>query len=321
MIASPILVADIGGTHARFGVAEVRRAARALLSERLDLDIQQFPEFVEAMSHYIHRLGSASVPRAAVIAAAGPVIDGRVSLTNSMWSIRESDLRELGFAQAMLINDFAALAYSIETLEPDDVRSIGPELKGADKSPISILGAGTGFGVACLVRQGTQAIPLITEGGHIGFAPRDDEQIRILQKLRLQFGHVSVERILSGSGLESLHRIHLDLAGCRANALSAAELTAQAMQGEPQCQKTVNLFCSVYGAVAGDIALAHGARGGVIVAGGIAQTIESLLLRSTFREHFEDKGRLSHYVKSIPTKLLIDRDAALRGAARAVVQT
>lgn len=321
MSAGPILVADVGGTHARFGIAEFRAGTRPPLSNRLDLDARQFSGFAQALKHYSAQIGSESLPRAAAIAAAGPIIDHHVNLTNRHWSISEAGLRKLGFTQVTLINDFAALAYSIETLEPDDVRSIGPEMHGAEGSPISILGAGTGFGVACLVRHGAQAIPLVTEGGHIAFAPNDDEQVRILQKLRVRFERVSVERILSGVGLESLYRIQEEFAGCEGAVLSAAELTGRAAQGEPHCLKTVSLFCSIYGAVAGDIALAHGARGGVVVAGGIARKIEPLLLASTFREHFESKGRLSHYVKSIPTKLLIDSDAALRGAARAAVQT
>jgi glucokinase len=314
MNAGAILVADIGGTHARFGIAELSAGTRPLLSNRLDLDVQHFPDFAQALNHYARQVGWVTPPRAAAIAAAGPVIAGRVKLTNRDWSISEADLRQLGFAEVTLINDFAALAYSIQTLEPDDARSIGPVLRGAEASPVSVIGAGTGFGVACLVRHGTQAIPLITEGGHIAFAPTDDQQIRILQALKLEFKRVSVERILSGAGLESLFRIQQQIEGHEAEMLSAAQLTARAMEGEPQCRKTLSLFCSIYGSVAGDIALVHGARGGVIIAGGIAQKIEPFLLSSAFREQFENKGRLSHYVKSIPTKLLIDPDAALRGA-------
>jgi glucokinase len=319
MNVSPLLVADIGGTHTRFGIAELQAGMRPLLSKRHDLDTQQFPCFAQALKSYLAQIGRASLPRTAAIAAAGPVIDGRVKLTNGQWSISASELREFGFEKLTLINDFAALAYSIPTLGPGDVRSIGPERHGVEGAPISIVGAGTGLGVACMVRHGAQAIPLITEGGHIAFAPNDAEQIRILRKLRLRFGRVSVERILSGAGLESLYQIEQGFAGSEATVMSAAELTARAMQGEPACWKTVSLFCSIYGAVAGDIALAHGARGGVIVAGGIAQKIMPLLLASGFREHFDSKGRLSHYVKTIPTKLLIDPDAALRGVACAAV--
>lgn len=318
MSADPIFVADVGGTHTRFGIAQLRPDGRPSLSNRIDLDTQQFPGFAQAFEHYVRRVGWTTPPSSAAVAAAGPVMEGQVKLTNSQWSISESGLRELGFSQVRLINDFAALAYSIETLEPDDVRSIGPQMRGAEGSPISILGAGTGFGVACLVPHETQATPLITEGGHIAFAPNDDEQVRILQKLKLRFQRVSVERILSGAGLESLYRIQQELAGREGAVLSAAQLTAEAMRGDLHCRETVSLFCSIYGAVAGDIALAHGARGGVIVAGGIAQKIAPLLLASAFREHFDNKGRLSQYVKSIPTKLLTDADAALRGAARAV---
>lgn len=314
---SPILVADVGGTHIRFGIAVPTEGKRPLLTNRLDLDTHSFAGFAQALNYYADHAGWLTSPPRAAVAAAGPVIDGRVQLTNWQWSISEFELQELGFQQVTLMNDFAALAWSLETLQPEDVRSIGPELRGNEGAPISILGAGTGFGVACLVRDGSQTVPLITEAGHIGFAPTDELQIRMLQKLQLQFGHVSVERILSGAGLESLHRIQQELAGREAAALSAADLTAAAMKGDPQCRNTVSLFCAIYGAVAGDIALAHGARGGVIVAGGIAPKIEPLLLASAFREQFENKGRLSHYVKSIPTKLLTDADAALRGAARA----
>ncbi len=317
MSRDAILVADVGGTHTRFGIAECQESRQPLLRNRLDLETQQFPTFAQALNRYVGQIGSAAAPRAAAIAAAGPVISGRVNLTNREWSISESELRALGFAEVALINDFAALAYAIQTLEAQDVRSIGPELEGCEGAPLSVIGAGTGFGVSCLVRRGIEAIPLITEGGHVGFAPSDDEQIQILQSMQHQFGRVSVERILSGCGLESLYRIQQELAGHKAATLSAAEVTARALAGEPRCVKALGLFCSIYGSVAGDIALAHGARGGVIVAGGIAQKIQPFLLASAFREQFENKGRLSHYVKSIPTKLLIDPDAALRGAARA----
>jgi len=312
-----ILAADVGGTHARFGLVEPRGDARPQLSNRFDLESEQFPDFLTALHSYIEHSGLATLPRAAAIAAAGPVTRGRVNLTNRNWSISESELRELGFAEVILINDFAALAHSIETLGPQDLRNIGPDLEGAVNSPVSVMGAGTGFGVSCLVRHGKLATPLITEGGHIGFAPSDDEQVQILQALRRQFGRVSVERILSGTGLENLYRIQQKVAGRKVEMLCAAELTARAMAGESDCRTALTLFCSVYGSVAGDIALAHGARGGVIVAGGIAQKIQAFLIESPFRQQFENKGRLSAYVKAIPTRLLIDPDAALRGAARA----
>jgi len=321
MSQEPILVADIGGTHARFGIVEPWENARPHLTRRIDFDSQDYAGFAAALRRYVAQAELGTVPRAAAIAAAGPVTAGRVALTNRQWSISESELHGLGFVQVALINDFAALAYSVETLGPQDVRSIGPEVEGLADSPVSIIGAGTGFGVSCLVRQGTQSLPLITEGGHIAFAPIDDQQIRILEALQRQFGRVSVERILSGPGLENLYRVYQQSLGRTAASLSAAELTTRALAGEPECRAILHLFCSIYGSVAGDIALAHGARGGVIVGGGIAQRIAPFLLESAFRRQFENKGRLSAYVKAIPTKLLLDPDAALRGAARAGLAT
>jgi len=314
-----ILVADIGGTHARFGLIKLSDDARPRLNNRLDLEAQDFPSFQDALRSYIDRTGMAKLPCAAAIAAAGPVTRGRVTLTNRNWSIAESELRNSGFTDVIVINDFAALAHSIETLGPQDLHSIGPEVQGDVNSPVSIVGAGTGFGVSCLVRLGNQATPLMTEGGHIGFAPCDDQQMQILQALQRKFGRVSVERILSGKGLENLYRIQQEVAGRKVDMLCAAELTARALAGDSDCHSALTLFCSVYGSVAGDIALAHGARGGVIVAGGIAQKIHSFLIESPFRNQFENKGRLSSYVKAIPTRLLVDPDAALRGAARAGV--
>jgi len=312
-----ILAADVGGTHARFALIEVSGEARPRLSNRLDLEAKQFLGFKDALRSYLEQTGLTKLPRAAAIAAAGPVTRGHVNLTNRNWSIAASELRESGFADVIVINDFAALSHSIETLRPQDLHTIGPELQGDPNSPVSVVGAGTGFGVSCLVRHGNQPTPLITEGGHIGFAPGDELQVQILQTLQRQFGRVSVERILSGTGLENLYQIQQELVGRKLVILRAAELTERAIAGDRDCRNTLTLFCSIYGSVAGDIALAHGARGGVIIAGGIAQKIETFLTESPFRKQFENKGRLSPYVKAIPTRLLADPDAALRGAAQA----
>ncbi len=313
----PILVADVGGTHARFGLIEVGGGVRPRLYNRLDLETERFPGFRDALHSYIDHTGLAQLPRATAIAAAGPVSGGVVKLTNRNWSIAESELRASGFGDVIVINDFAALAYSIEALQPEDLHSIGPKLQGGLHAPVSIVGAGTGFGVSCLVGRGIQSTPLNTEGGHIGFAPADELQMRVLVNLQRQFGRVSVERILSGAGLESLYRIQQEDGARKGEVLRAADITERAIAGNADCHSALTLFCSIYGSVAGDIALAHGARGGVVVAGGIAQKIRTFLIESPFRSQFENKGRLAPYVKAIPTSLLVDPDAALRGAARA----
>lgn len=276
-----------------------------------------FPTFAQALSHYLSGLGRVPVPKVIALAVAGPVVAGTVSLTNRNWRISESELPPLGFEAAHLINDFAALAYAADRLGPSDMRSIGPDIAAAPEGTVTILGAGTGFGVSCLAHSHGQAIPLATEGGHIGFSPQGPEEIEILEALARRFGRVSVERILSGPGLENLTQALDEIARRAVRPLSAAQIVEHATQGDEGCRAALSRFCSILGAVAGDIALAHGARGGVLVAGGIAGKIEPYLMQGAFRERFEAKGRLSSFVKSIPTRLIVNPDAALLGAARA----
>lgn len=315
MSSNSILAGDIGGTHARFAIIERDRPAPRV-RDRVDLP-DRFPTFAQALRHYLDGIDRHRVPDVIVLAVAGPVADGRVSLTNRKWQITEEELRSSGFRAARLINDFAALAYAADRLGPGDLRCIGPDIAGDSAAPISILGAGTGFGVACLAHFRGHPVPLATEGGHIGFAPQGAEEIAILQALARRFGRVSVERILSGPGLEALSQALDENAGRVVRPLPAAQIVEQASGGDADCRAALSRFCSIFGAVAGDLALAHGARGGVLIAGGIAAKIEPYLLQGSFRERFEAKGRLSSFVRSIPTKLIVNSDAALLGAARA----
>jgi glucokinase len=229
-------------------------------------------------------------------------------------------LRAAGFSRVLLINDFAALAFSVTTLPESGFHSIGPKLDGLPDQPITMLGAGTGFGVSCLARYRGRAVPVATEGGHMSFAPRGDDQIAVLKALAKRFGHVSIERVLSGPGLENIYAALEEIGGRNSSALSAEEISERAEQGDAGCCAAQDMFCSIYGAVAGDFALAHGARGGVYIAGGIAAKIEPYLQKSDFRAAFEDKGRLSSYVKAIPTKLILEPNAALIGAAFASLE-
>lgn len=313
MSSKSILVGDIGGTHARFAILERNNCASRL---RAWSDIpDDFPTFAHALRHYLNGLGRQPIPSVIALAVAGPVVNGKVSLTNRNWQISESELQPLGFQSAHLINDFAALAYAADRLGPSDVRCIGPDIPAAREGAITILGAGTGFGVSCLAHFRGHAVPLATEGGHIGFAPQGREEIEILEALARRFGRVSVERILSGPGLENLARALDEVAGRAVRPLSAAQIVEHASQGDGDCRAALSRFCSIFGAVAGDVALAHGARGGVLIAGGIAGKIEAYLMQGAFRERFEAKGRLSSFAKSIPTRLIVNSDAALLGAA------
>lgn len=314
-----ILAGDIGGTHARFAILE-RYDSTVRLHDRLDLS-EEFGSFAQALRHYLDHIDRRLVPDVISLAVAGPVAAGEVSLTNRNWHMSERELRSLGFRSAHLVNDFAALAYAADRLGPSDLRSIGPDIPGASQGVVTILGAGTGFGVSCLAHCRGRAVPLATEGGHIGFAPQGPEEIAILEALARRFGRVSVERILSGPGLESLARALDEIAGRAVQALSAAQIVEHASRGDAASRTAVSRFCSIFGAVAGDLALAHGARGGVLIAGGIAAKIEPYLMQGAFRERFEAKGRLSSFVKSIPTRLIVNSDATLLGAARAAEET
>lgn len=319
MSSNSILVGDIGGTHARFALLE-RSACAPRLEDWSDLPAH-FASFEQALSHYLSRIGNQRVPNIIALAVAGPVAGGTVTLTNRKWQISESRLRALGFESAHLINDFAALAYSARRLERSDLRCIGPDLPAAPGGTVTILGPGTGFGVSCLAHFKGRPMPLATEGGHIGFAPQGAEEIAILKALTRRFERVSVERILSGPGLENLSRALDEIAGRTVRPFSAAQVVEYASQGDRDCRATLSMFCSIFGAVAGDIALAHGARGGVLIAGGIAGKIEPYLQEGRFREQFEAKGRLSDFVKSIPTRLILNPNAALLGAACAAEES
>lgn len=257
------------------------------------------------------------MPPIAAIAVAGPVTGGAARFTNRGWEISERELQGFGFRKAVLVNDFEALAFAAEVLRDEDLRSIGPAIPAEARGTITILGPGTGFGVSCLARHGALGVPMATEGGHMGFAPSDAAELAVLQHLWRQTGRVSVERILSGSGLEQLYRALEQLSGREPRPMSAADISSEALRGEAACHAALTMFCSVFGAVAGDLALAHGARGGVYIAGGIAQKIEKFLLESPFRRRFEDKGRLSPYVAAIPTRLIVNGDVAMIGAAQA----
>jgi glucokinase len=313
---SRILVGDVGGTHARFALVEPTETGPWHILQRLDL-ADRFPTFEDALRSYLERAGITRLPPLAAIAVAGPVVAGTARFTNRGWEISEQALRQVGFERALLINDFAALSLAVDLLNEEHLHTIGPQQKGVEGGTITILGAGTGFGVSCLARFGDRVgVPMATEGGHMSFAPSNSEELAALRLMWEEPGRVSIERLLSGGGLEHLYRTLERLAGRTPSALTAAEISAAALHDDAGARAALTMFCSIYGAVAGDFALAHGARGGVYIAGGIAEKIEGFLIQSPFRRRFEDKGRLTPYVAAIPTYLIVYPDIALMGAAR-----
>lgn len=310
------LVGDVGGTHARLAlVDEAGRIRHPKTFEAKDYD-----SLSEVIATYLETTAGRKVPPKAVIAVAGPVVDGEIEFTNLAWRISEGELvGTFEFEAAKLLNDFGAQAMACPLLEADDLRVIGPELKGVTGATIVVLGAGTGFGVAGLARSDRGDVPIPAEGGHASYAPGDELEDQILARLRREHGRVSIERVLSGPGMYSLYKA---LADIRGQAVAHADEKAVAAAGlagtDALALEAVDRFCEILGCVAGDIALTYGARGGVFVSGGIAPRLIDRVMTGGFRRRFEAKGRLADYMADIPTALIIHPYAALVGCARAL---
>jgi glucokinase len=308
------LVGDIGGTNARFALADLSSPCPRLISPRTFV-CDRFASAYAAIDTYLTASGGPR-PQAAVIAVAGPVTGGEISFTNGAWRLSEQALVANGFSTARLINDFAALALGAAALGPEERRPIGPTAAAGAGETIAVVGAGTGFGVGAVVWDGGRPFALTTEGGHASFAPDDEIEDEVLAVLRRRFGHVSIERLLSGPGLQNLYGALADCYGAPTEPPEPEEITRQALAGEdPRSLETLDRFCAIFGSVAGDFALSFGARGGVYLAGGIAPAIQEHLQNSDFRRRFEAKGRFEGYMRTIPTSIILQPHAALIGAA------
>ena len=310
------LVGDVGGTNARFAVAHVRGGTIRLRHAQV-LQAAEFAAGATAVSAYLAGLPENDRPRLAVIAAAGPVQHGAVSFTNNKnWRFSETGLvRAAGLDAALLINDFTAQALALPRLKPRELHGLGPHGKAFPGAARVVMGPGTGFGAAALVDGQTAPIAVPGEGGHIGFAPHDEVEADILAHLVKRFGHVSIERVLSGPGLLNLYQILGEMGRKPAPLTHPAEVTHAALAGDPLARTALDRFCAVLGSVAGDFALAFGARNGVFISGGIAPDILDVLDASDFRRRFEDKGRMSDYLAPVATHVVLEPHAALIGSA------
>ena len=314
MNAPTAVVGDIGGTNARFAIADLSRPAAPRIAAIAHLPSAHYVNLEAALGDY---LASAPIrPRLAVLAVAGPVQDGEARLTNLNWHVVRQSVMALGFDAVSLVNDFCALAAAADALNDDDLERIGPNLPRRANATIALVGAGTGFGAAALVREPGKAIALAGEGGHIGFSPEDAEEIEILRRLSTRFGRVSIERILSGPGLVSLYDALAAIHGTFAALQTPHAIVEAAANGQPLATHALQRFAAIFGAAAGDIALTFGARGGVLLAGGLSEAVIAVLRAGPFRRRFEGKGRLSDFVRAVPTHLVRRQDAALLGCAR-----
>ena len=314
----PRLVGDIGGTHARFAR---QRSPEAPLQDVAVYDCADFPSLQAVLRRYLDEHAGGQAHWAA-IGIANPITGDEIRMTNLSWSFSIAQLqRELGFEQLLVINDFSALALSLPALDASQLRQVGPGTR-VPGAPRALLGPGTGLGVSGLVPEADgNEVPLSGEGGHVTLSAADDDEAAVIALLQHRFGHASAERALSGPGLVNLyqalcrlHHVHIDLS------LDAAAITHAGLEGEcAQCAAAIEMFCSLLGTVAGNLALTLGARGGVYIGGGIVPRLGAALDRSRFRERFEAKGRFAGYLHSIPSYVIdAETSPALLGAARAL---
>jgi glucokinase len=302
------LLADIGGTNARFALAE----PGGMPVEERHLLVRDFAEPSDAIDAYLDERKVTE----AVIAVATAIERDEVRFTNSHWAFSIQALRQRhGLEQLAVINDFVAQALAMPHLAAHEVEQMGGGA-GSPMRPIGVLGPGTGLGVSALIphRNGWTALP--TEGGHASFAPADAREQAVLDQLRRRFGHVSNERLLSGQGLLNLAQALAAVDDRICPATSPEGVSEAAREGQcPSCSEALAMFSAALGSVAGSLALIYGAQGGVFVAGGICLRLGPLFDRGAFRRRFEDKGRMRHYVEPIPTWLVVRRDTGLIGAA------
>lgn len=316
--APETLLADIGGTNARFALAAPQHEQPLREDSVQVFAVADFPSLADAARHYLDRVGA--TPGEAVFAVAGRVDGDEARITNHPWVISATRTRQaLGLQRLQLVNDFTAQAMAVSLLRAQDVVAIGGNAwhgfgDDGDRT-YAIIGAGTGLGVGGLIRRDGRYYPLQTEGGHVSFAPGTPEEIEILRRLSDEFGRVSNERVVSGSGLVNLHRALSQIAGEDPGPLTPADITAMAREGDARCLRAIDVFCAVYGAAAGDLVLTLGAWDGVFLPGGLVPRLMPWLQHSGFRQRFENKGRFSPTMARIPTLAVTHPQPGLLGAA------
>ena len=310
-----VLAGDIGGTHARLAIA-CRRDGRIAFERNGTFAVRDHAGLAEAIAAF---LGDAPAPAHACIAWAGP-IDGRCArLTNGAWSVDADWLQQrFGCARVALVNDFHAAAAGVDDVGDDNLETLQPGRANPAGARL-VIGAGTGLGVAYALRDAHGTRIVSGEGGHIAFAPLDAEQDALLAHLRPTLGRVTAEHLVSGSGIARLYTFCCAASGARPGTEvareGAAAVARRARDGEPPAVRALHLFCAIFGAVAGDHALACLATGGVYVAGGIAVRLAERLADGAFTAAFRAKGVHTDLVARMPVWRVRDEGLGLRGAA------
>lgn len=313
-----VAVADVGGTHARFALAEVEGGEVMSMGEPITLKTAEHGSFQLAWQEFGRRAGI-DLPNELAIAFAGPVGGEVLKLTNNPWVIRPYLMKErLGVDRFTIVNDFGAVAYAVATLGDEHFRHLcGPNHALPDEGVISIVGPGTGLGVAALLRRTDHYEVIETEGGHVDFAPLDALEDKILKQLRKHFRRVSVERIAAGQGLWNLYEALGAIEKRDLTFHDEQDLWPAALDGSDSlAAAALDRLCLTLGAVAGDMALAQGASG-VVIAGGVGLKLADYLPRSGFRDRFIAKGRFERRMDEMPVKLITHPQPGLVGAAAA----
>ena len=313
-----VAVADVGGTHARFALAGIDGGSVVSLDEPVTLKTAEHGSFQLAWQEFGRRAGI-ELPNELAIAFAGPVGGEVLKLTNNPWVIRPALIKErLGVDRYVVVNDFGAVAHAVATLPDEHFRHLcGPDRPLAKQGVISIVGPGTGLGVAALLLKNDGYEVIETEGGHVDFAPLDSLEDKILAQLRRHFRRVSVERVASGQGLWNLYEALGALEGLDLTFHDDKELWAAALGGgDSLANAALDRLCLSLGAVAGDMALAQGANS-VVIAGGVGLRLADYLPRSGFRDRFIAKGRFERRMDEMPVKLITHPQPGLFGAAAA----
>jgi glucokinase len=314
----PIVTTDIGGTHARFAIASIDGGRVVELGEPVTLKTSEHASFQTAWEEFGRRAGIA-LPNELAMAFAGPVDGDVLKLTNNPWVIRPALMSErLGVERFLVVNDFGAVAHAVAALGETDFSHIcGPDVPLPADGVITIVGPGTGLGVAALLRHDQNYEVIETEGGHVDFAPLDGLEDKILTELRKSFRRVSVERLVSGRGLVNIYEA---LGAIEKRPLAIHDdksLWAAALEGSDSlATAALDRLCLTLGAVAGDMALAQGARA-LVIGGGLGARLAEYLPRSGFRDRFIAKGRFERRMEHMPVKLITHPQPGLFGAAAA----
>jgi glucokinase len=304
-----VLLADIGGTNARFALMD-----RGEIGPVEHLKVADFSSAADAIAAFQTRHAADQPAAAAVLGVAGPVQNNRCIITNSRWIIDGDELQKMfSFSTARLLNDFEALAWSLPALQPSDLFALGKQ-RAIAGAPMLAIGPGTGFGAACFFRHDTLPFAVITEAGHATLPATSEREEQVIGQLRRRFGHVSIERALSGSGLENLYSALAAVDGVAAPDRDPAAITSAALDGSCSISRAaLDMFCSSLGSVAGNLALTFCAQGGVFIAGGIVPRFADRLAESNFRTQFESKGRYQSYLRDIPIHIIMSPDASFIG--------